>query len=163
MARVIVGIDGSRVAHEAVAFAADEARMREAVLQVAHVRRPTPSPRLYRGAEFASAEVLDQIIEMNQRQAEAADKQDRQASEQLLARAVASVDTGTVTVEQTSLVDRRPARRLLELVAEHDDVELLVVGSRGRGELTGMLLGSVSLACVTHAQVPVTVVHQSRG
>jgi nucleotide-binding universal stress UspA family protein len=37
---------------------------------------------------------------------------------------------------------------------------LLVVGSRGQGAFTGMLLGSVSMHCVTSASCPVTVVRQ---
>jgi nucleotide-binding universal stress UspA family protein len=36
---------------------------------------------------------------------------------------------------------------------------LLVVGSRRRNRLPGMLLGSVALHCVVHAQCPVMVVH----
>lgn len=36
---------------------------------------------------------------------------------------------------------------------------LLVVGSRSRSTLPGMLLGSVALHCVVHAQCPVKVVH----
>jgi nucleotide-binding universal stress UspA family protein len=42
------------------------------------------------------------------------------------------------------------------------EADLLVVGSRGRGELTGMLLGSVSQFLVTHVQTPVVVVHADR-
>ena len=34
---------------------------------------------------------------------------------------------------------------------------LLVLGSRGHGEFTGMLIGSVSEYCVTHAHCPVLV------
>lgn len=87
----------------------------------------------------------------------------REAAENLLRRALEDVDVGTVQVEVTTLVDRRPARRLVELVNTKQDVDLLVVGSRGLGELSGMLLGSVSQACVAHAHVPVTVVHREHA
>lgn len=44
------------------------------------------------------------------------------------------------------------------LVDESKAADLLVVGSRGHGAITGVLIGSVSIHCVTHAHCPVVVV-----
>jgi nucleotide-binding universal stress UspA family protein len=49
-----------------------------------------------------------------------------------------------------------PAKVLLD--ASHG-AEMLVVGSRGHGGFTGLLLGSVSAACAQHAACPVVLVH----
>lgn len=45
------------------------------------------------------------------------------------------------------------------LARRSEDAALLVVGSRSRSRLEGMLLGSVALHCVVHAHCPVMVVH----
>ncbi len=47
------------------------------------------------------------------------------------------------------------------LVDESKDADLLVVGRRGHGAFTGMMLGSVSIHCVTNAVCPVVVVRGS--
>jgi nucleotide-binding universal stress UspA family protein len=44
------------------------------------------------------------------------------------------------------------------LVTAADRGTLLVVGTRGRGAVAGSVLGSVSLHCVNHANVPVAIV-----
>jgi nucleotide-binding universal stress UspA family protein len=51
-----------------------------------------------------------------------------------------------------------PAQVLIEASKEAD---LLVVGSHGHGAFTGMLVGSVSIHCVTGAFCPVVVVRGS--
>jgi nucleotide-binding universal stress UspA family protein len=64
------------------------------------------------------------------------------------------VDSGSVKI--TTLVAKgRPA---LVLVDQARDADLLVVGSRGHGGFKGMLLGSVSEHCATHADCPVVIV-----
>jgi nucleotide-binding universal stress UspA family protein len=49
------------------------------------------------------------------------------------------------------------------LVRQAEGADLLVVGGRGRGALSGMLLGSVALHCVLHAPCPVMVVRPGRA
>lgn len=46
------------------------------------------------------------------------------------------------------------------LIAESEEADLLVVGSRGRGAVRSALLGSVALHCVMGSRCPVVVVHQ---
>ncbi|MCB1013682.1 MAG: universal stress protein [Acidimicrobiales bacterium] len=77
---------------------------------------------------------------------------------QVLARVLARVEDEareqgvTVTGE---VVHGHPRHVLLECAG---DADLLVVGSRGMGGVKGLLLGSVSSYCATHAPVPVAVV-----
>jgi nucleotide-binding universal stress UspA family protein len=54
------------------------------------------------------------------------------------------------------LVDGRPADAILEGSAGHD---LIVVGSRGRGDAGSILLASVSHQVLHHSRVAVLVVH----
>jgi len=71
-------------------------------------------------------------------------------------------------IEQVSAVAPKPAVPLLPLVAEGDpaeallaaaeDADLLVLGTRGRSRLGGLLLGSVSQMCAAAAPCPVLLV-----
>ncbi len=55
------------------------------------------------------------------------------------------------------VADGPPRAALLAAAAE---AQMIVVGSRGRGGIKGMMLGSVSQAMLDHAPCPVGVVHQ---
>lgn len=70
-------------------------------------------------------------------------------------RVLAGADTPQV---QPHVVHGHPARALLDAAS---DAELLVVGSRGHGGFTGMLLGSVSHHLIAHAPCPVLAVHST--
>jgi len=57
----------------------------------------------------------------------------------------------------TAIEVGRPAHHVLEYADDHD-VDLIVLGTRGRGGLPRRLLGSVTQYVVAHAEVPVHVV-----
>ena len=57
----------------------------------------------------------------------------------------------------TQIKKGHPARKIVE-VSETDDVDLIVIGSRGHGGLTGWFLGSVSNYVVNHCTKPILVV-----
>jgi nucleotide-binding universal stress UspA family protein len=77
-------------------------------------------------------------------------------AEQMLREAVERARSDHPAVEvETAVVEGPPARVLVDMSA---DADLLVVGSRGLGGFSGLLLGSVSQQCVHHSHCPVTVV-----
>ncbi|AMM22695.1 hypothetical protein AX769_21465 (plasmid) [Frondihabitans sp. PAMC 28766] len=57
---------------------------------------------------------------------------------------------------RTSVLEGQSASILLE---QSKGAEMLIVGSRGHGGFSGLLLGSVSSACAEHADCPVLVMH----
>jgi len=73
--------------------------------------------------------------------------------------AVATARLGHPGVEfESRVVEGRAADVLVDASRGAD---LLAVGTRGHGEVTGLLLGSVSEHCATHAHSPVLVVRDA--
>src|SRR4051812_43583105 len=70
-----------------------------------------------------------------------------------IALAKASAELGLPSDQITTETVDGPAKAVL--VKQVKETDLLVVGSRGHGAVTGMLLGSVSTHCVHHSPCPV--------
>jgi nucleotide-binding universal stress UspA family protein len=166
VARIVVGVDASPGARRALAWAAAEARLRGAVLQVVyayqaqHLAAPFYFPSRHAVPPGTTEEVAIEPAQLEM----AAAMQDRaefeevfrSRAEEVLDSLLAQVDeVGDVEVRRTVIEDRHPAEALVSLSA---DADLLVVGSRGLGGFTEMLLGSVSHAAVLHAVCPVVVI-----
>ncbi len=139
MNKIVVGVDGSPQAMEALRWAIAEAQLRGAALQVVHAWQ-FPAPGIGPFAGPYDGELIQAL---------------RRDAEELVERALgeAGVPDG-VRVEQT-VVEGAAAPTLVEAA---DDADLLVVGSRGHGGFSGLLLGSVSQQCAQHARCPVVIV-----
>ncbi len=135
--RIVVGIDGSGASERALRWAADQAVLAGAVLDVVHAWLP------------AYPLVAHDLFED---QALLEDTAHRQLLD-AVARVRAEVHGLSGIRERLEL--EHPATALL---AAAEGADLLVVGTRGRGGFAGLLLGSVSQRCLTHAPCPVAVV-----
>ncbi|MFQ5595144.1 MAG: universal stress protein [Anaerolineae bacterium] len=62
-------------------------------------------------------------------------------------------------VEVKTMVDEGPAAKEILSVANTEGCDLIVLGAKGAGGITDVLLGSVSLRVLTAAAVPVLVVY----
>jgi nucleotide-binding universal stress UspA family protein len=128
--RVVVGIDGSHSSKRALEWAAAEAARTGAVLEGHASYGP--------GYIYISSEevrmTLRKVID------EAADH-------------VADIAPG---VSFTGVTHEEPAAKVL--IDASKGADLLVVGSRGLGGFSGLLLGSVSQQCALHAHSPIVIV-----
>lgn len=136
MARIVVGVDGSKSSKEALRWAAAEAERYGAVLQVV-MTWDNPYREMWLPHDPSGTDRLALV-------------------RRTLAGIVEEVlgSPPPVTVETTAV--EGPPAQILVRTAEGAD--LLVVGSRGHGGFSGVVLGSVSLHCVSHAPCPVVVV-----
>jgi nucleotide-binding universal stress UspA family protein len=137
---IVVGVDGSEESKKALRWAVEEARLRNA--RVVAIRAWVYPALAAGGLIPVDGELVESLAA---------------AEQEALAKAVAEVE-GAEGVEQV-VVEDAPAHALVEAARGAD---LLVVGSRGHGGFTGLLLGSVSQQCAHHAACPVVIVPPAR-
>ena len=77
-------------------------------------------------------------------------------TEEILQRAVQVVWAVSAQI-YTEMIEGNPAETILE-VANTRDIDLIIMGSRGLGKLTGLLLGSTSQKVLSLARCPVLIV-----
>jgi nucleotide-binding universal stress UspA family protein len=146
MARIVVGVDGSDGAAEALRWALGEARLRGADVRVVHAWSvplvlSIPSADAFGVPEPAGS--MDQVRTALQKEAG-----------NVLKASLEGIEADDVRIE-SAVVEGKAAQVLIEAAR---NAHLLVVGTRGLGGFTGLLLGSVSQQCTHHAPCPVVVV-----
>jgi len=133
---VVVGIDDSSISEAALAFAFDAAAARGVGLVVVHAWSPT-----------AIDDALAPVMDWDAATAE---------EDALLAERLTGWEQKHPEVAGRATVVREGAVRAL--VAASREAQLVVVGSRGRGNATGLLLGSVSHGVLHASHCPVAIV-----
>jgi nucleotide-binding universal stress UspA family protein len=137
---IMVAVDGSKESRLALADAIELARDGNARLTIVHVAAPPPSmARTTAAGAFAVSEL-------------------ESSHEPLLRAAVEKVPKD---LPVTSLLLHGAAPQAIVGAAKEYGIDLIVMGSHGRGRVGSALLGSVSQAVVHDSPVPVLVVHAS--
>ncbi|GII90711.1 universal stress protein [Sinosporangium siamense] len=148
---LLVGMDGSQGSLGAAAFAFAEAALRGAGVRAVHV-----VPRLPRTIEDLAAAQEEEggvVVLRGRRERRAmAERAARTAVAEHLAMLSARYPEVPLTEREA---EGHPAEVLSEVSAS---AQLLVVGSRGRGGFSGLLLGSVTHALLHHVRCPLVIV-----
>ena len=142
---VVVGIDGSPHSMRALHWAIQQAAAEHRPLTLVHtVNSVTPA--------FMDASMNDSRGSRSVLDA---------AGHAVLSEARAQVESAAPGLEVDEVFDLVDPREMLLQLSEH--AAMVVVGSRGRGQLRSLLLGSVSVFLVRHAHCPVVVIRPSNA
>jgi nucleotide-binding universal stress UspA family protein len=130
----VVGIDGSAASIDALRHAARYAEALGATLEAINVWSYPPVFEAYAPEDWSPDNDAQEVLE----------------------RAAEEAFGGTPPSRYRTSARRGSAARVL--IDESKNADLIVVGSRGHGGFSGLLLGSVSAACARHAHCPVLIV-----
>lgn len=140
MKRILVGVDGSKESQDAAKWAVELARVTGAQVLVA--------TSAFIPTALAAPELMARVATWGD--------EERKLAAKMIDGLVASVARHGVAIE-THVGTGSPAEMLAEL-ARTGDVDLVVVGHRGRGAVARLLLGSVADRLVQISPKPVLVV-----
>lgn len=141
---ILVAIDGSPHAQRALEEAVDLAEAEKARLTVMTCVAD-PAAWLIGGSAYSGAIDFEALSNEAERE-----------SQEALDQAVDSIPADLPVTK--ILAHGRPAERILEQ-AEKGQHDLVVMGSRGRGEVRSLLLGSVSHELLNASRTPVLILH----
>jgi nucleotide-binding universal stress UspA family protein len=137
---IVVGVDGSTHSTRALDWAVQQAEVEHRALTLVYtIHSVTPA---FMDAAISDARSAQSVLEA--------------AGQQVLSEARARVQSKSPDLEVHEAFDLADPRETLRQMSQ--DAAMLVVGSRGHGQVRSLLLGSVSVYLVRHAHCPVIVV-----
>jgi len=139
-----MAFDGSPHAEQALTEAIDLAQTSRGTLTVMSV---TPAPSVWAMSGYDVPISVDRVSKELEREYQS-----------MLDRAVSRIPAD---LPVTKILKQGAAGQEIAGEANTGDYDLVVMGSRGRGELRSLLLGSVSHRVLQASRVPVLVVHVS--
>ena len=142
---IVVGIDGSESSRPALDWAADQAVLENRALTLVH------------GLGNLPASWNDVVVALPE-QAHAAI---RAAGQAVIDEARARVTRRAPTLEVREVLEFVDARSLL--LEQSEQAAVVVLGSRGRGPVRSMLLGSVAVTVARHASCPVVILRPMKS
>ena len=142
---IVAGVDGSDDSRAALRFAVKEARLRKAAVRAVH-------------AWWFVPELEPRTAPLEEDWQTLRDQEAKRFIEEFVVNTLGDARSG-VEVTAVPVQGVTAAAALLDAA---EGADLLVVGSRGLGGFTGLLLGSVSQQCVQHARCPVVIVRGAK-
>ena len=141
--RIVVGVDGSEASKDALLWAAHEAELTGATLEVVMARE----------MPFRSYGRMVRVPDVDY--AAEAGCQLRHIVHEVLGHAHGEAPLPRPANVTTTVLEGRPASALVD---EAKGAEMLVIGSTGHNALAGMIRGSVSEQCIGRSTCPVVIV-----
>jgi nucleotide-binding universal stress UspA family protein len=145
MGIIVVGLDGSAASRAALAWALTEARLRGSSLRAVHA---------WMLPAVGTGEAPWALIPPGSYMDVSADEIEKAAGEALEREIDETASGSDVTIER--FIQEGPAADVI--VDASRDAELVVVGTRGRGAVATLVLGSTSHHVIQHSHGPVVVV-----
>ena len=143
--KILIPVDGSEPSNHALTYAIEQATQHDAELIVMTVIEPTPS-LLYGDDEFPGINIEEYEDAMEK------------SHKQVLIQAEEKVRVAHPEMKIRSILSKgHVAMRIME-IAGKEDVDLIVMGSRGLSGLSGWVLGSTSRYVVEHCTKPILIV-----
>jgi nucleotide-binding universal stress UspA family protein len=140
---ILIPLDGSALAEQALPHAIAQAQRFEAELVLLRVLAPLPSPPLLGEVARSRAKASSNVL-----------------AREYLERVVASVQEHDIPV-QVATAQGSPPLAIIEF-AEANEVDLIVMSTRGQSGLSRWLMGSVADRVVRGATVPVLLVRSRK-